>query len=104
MRALLAQFNRERLAQEVVLHPLVREEAEALLRAIFDIPQPIRLEFLDIVFAFSEGNPYYIEELLRALVESGDIYQADGVWERKPIQELRVPRGIHDAFCAAQKA
>ncbi len=97
LRTLLAQFNRERLVQEVVLHPLSHEEVDALLRAIFDIPQPIRLEFLDMVFAFSEGNPYYIEELLRALVESGDIYQADGVWERKPIRELRVPRGVQDA-------
>jgi predicted ATPase len=56
------------LAQEVVLHPLSRDEVDALLCAIFDIPQPIRLEFLDGVFAFSEGNPYYIEELLRALL------------------------------------
>jgi predicted ATPase len=98
LRNLLAQFSRERLAQEVVLHPLSRDEVDALLRAIFDIPLPIRLEFLDMVFAFSEGNPYYIEELLRALVESGDIYYADGVWERKAIQELRVPRSVQDAI------
>jgi len=96
---LLDQLRRRRLGQEIALRPLSLGDVETMLRSIFNVSQPLQAEFLDLVYTFSEGNPAYVEELLRTLVETGDIRydEAKGVWERKPAAELRVPRGIQDA-------
>src|SRR5262249_30094757 len=58
---------------------------------------PVRAELLDAIYMLTEGNPFYIEELLKALVAAGDIFYADGAWNRKPLAELRIPRSLHDA-------
>ncbi len=89
-------LEREHLAQHITLAPLVRAEVEGLLRSILDSAQPISADFLDAVTAFSEGNPLLVEELVAAMIQAGDIYQADGVWARKPVHELRVPRNMQD--------
>jgi len=94
---LLDQLCREHLVQEITLGPLAREEVDALLRDLFESVRPISAEFLDTVAAFSEGNPFYVEELVRAMVQAGDIYQVDGVWQRAPAHKLSVPPSVQDA-------
>ena len=96
----LAQLERERLAPELPLLPLTRDEVAAMMRAIFMLPRPVRAEFLDAIYTLSEGNPFTVEELLTSLVAAGDIFYADGVWDRKPIQELRIPRNRREAVQA----
>ena len=34
----------------------------------------------------TEGNPFFIEELLKSLIEAGDIFYEHGRWERKELQ------------------
>lgn len=93
----LAQLDRERLAQELVLSALTRSEVAAMLGAIFALARPVRVEFLDAIFALTEGNPFFIEEVLSSLIATGDIFYRDGSWDRKPLAELRIPRSVQDA-------
>jgi predicted ATPase len=64
---ILAQFDRARLAHEVVLSPLTPTEVEAMLRTIFELDRPVRAEFLDLIVPLTEGDPFFIEEVLKAL-------------------------------------
>jgi len=93
---LLAQFDRERLAREIALAPLTRPNVDLMLRAIFDLPHPVKTEFLDLLYPLTEGNPFLIEEVLKALIATREIYYTAGHWERKPIRELRIPRSVQD--------
>jgi len=93
---LLAQFDRERLAREIALAPLTRPNVDLMLRAIFDLPHPVKTEFLDLLYPLTEGNPFFLEEVLKALIATGEIYYTAGHWERKPIRELRIPRSVQD--------
>jgi DNA-binding NarL/FixJ family response regulator len=102
LRHWLAQLDRERLAQELTLTCLSRSEVDAMLRAIFVLSRPVRVEFLDAIYALTEGNPFFIEEVLTSLIASGDIFYRDGGWDRKPLGELRIPRSVQDAV--AQRA
>ena len=68
-----------------------------MLQAIFRLNRPTRTDFLDLLTTLSEGNPFLIEEILRSLVASGEIYQRDGQWDRKPLPDLHVPRTIREA-------
>ena len=68
-----------------------------MLRAIFQQAWPGRTEFLDLLFDLTDGNPFFVEEVLRSLVGAGDIFHEVGGWNRKPLDELRVPRSVDDA-------
>ena len=94
---LLAQLDRERLAPEIVLKPLNASGVEAMMRAIFQQPNPISREFVDAIYALTEGNPFFVEEVLKSLVASGDIYFRGGAWDRKKLSELQVPRMVQVA-------
>src|SRR5262249_26229423 len=59
--------------------------------------QSIRQEFADTIHDLTEGNPFFIEETLKSLVERGDIYRSAGQWTRKELQELRIPRTVQIA-------
>lgn len=93
----LTEINRTRFAVEFVLAPLAREHVDAMLRAIFGLQRPVRVEFLDPVYQLTEGNPFFIEEVLKGLIASGEIFIRDGTWDRKAMEELHIPRSVQDA-------
>jgi DNA-binding CsgD family transcriptional regulator len=97
LRHFLAQLDRERLAQEIPLARLARDEVDAMLRAILALLHSARLELADPIYALTEGNPFFVEETLKSLIASGEIYYANGRWERKELRELRIPRSVQDA-------
>ena len=99
LRAWLAQLDRERLGEELAVSPLAREEVAAMLRAIVGQERLVSGELLDAVQVLAEGNPFYVEELLKALVASGDLRYREGTWEGadRPVAEWRLPRSLQDA-------
>jgi DNA-binding CsgD family transcriptional regulator len=95
---LLAELDRQRSATEIVLLPLTRDEIDGMLRAIFNLAGPVRAEFLDAIAALTEGNPFFIEEVLKSLIAAGDIVYAGGAWDRRPLQALQIPRSVQAAL------
>lgn len=93
----LAELDRARLATELVLSPLTMEEVDAMIRAIFDQRRPVRTEFLQPIYALTEGNSFFVEEVLKSLVMAGDIFRTRSGWDRRPMSELHIPRSIQDA-------
>jgi predicted ATPase len=97
LNQLLATLDRMSYIHEVVLPRLARADVEAMLRAIFTLSTAPRTEFLDALYALTDGNPFFIEEVLKALIAAGDIYQEGGEWTRKPLRELHIPRTVQVA-------
>lgn len=100
LRQILGAMDREHVLLEWSLERLSTQEVERMIQAIFELDTPVRSEFLDTIYALTEGNPFFIEEVLKSLVASGDIFYADGAWDRKPIEQLKIPRSIHAAVSA----
>jgi tetratricopeptide (TPR) repeat protein len=92
---LLLELNRQRLGTRLKLERLDRESTRQMLKAIF--AEEISNEFLDGIYQETEGNPFFIEEVCRALVESGALYYADGEWHRPSMEELEIPQGVQIA-------
>ncbi|MFI5274791.1 MAG: ATP-binding protein, partial [Ktedonobacterales bacterium] len=97
LRHLLAELDRMRLATEWPLMPLDETQVEAMLRAIFGQSDAMHGDVLEAVYAPTEGNPFFVEEMLKALVVAGDLVFADGKWSRRAMSELRIPRSVQDA-------
>jgi DNA-binding CsgD family transcriptional regulator len=90
----LAQLDRERLTTEFRLPRLTAEGVGRMVSAIFELERQPRSEFVGAIHNLSEGNPFFIEEILKSLVAAGDIFLTDGKWERKPLEELHIPRTV----------
>jgi DNA-binding NarL/FixJ family response regulator len=97
LQHVLAGFERERLAIEIALPRLESAEVDAMLQAIFVLQRPATADFLHLLVTLTEGNPFFIEETLKSLTAAGDITYTGGVWDRKPLDELRIPCTVQDA-------
>jgi tetratricopeptide (TPR) repeat protein len=92
----LLDLDRNRLARRVKLAPFTREETQALLRAIFE--EEIPPELLDEIYSQTEGNPFFTEEVCKALVETGKLYFESGRWHSPSVDELEIPQSVRLAI------
>ncbi len=90
-------MDHARLASEMTLNRLSQADVEKMITAIFDQEQPVKPEFAEAIQSLTDGNPFFIEETLKALITSGDIYYGMGGWTRRPVNELQIPRTVQDA-------
>lgn len=94
---LLADLDRARCASEVGLRPLAAGEVATMLQAIFGAHVGFGSAFVDGLHGLTEGNPFFVEETLKALVVAGDLVRADGAWRARPLERVRVPRTATEA-------
>jgi tetratricopeptide (TPR) repeat protein len=88
-RQMLARFD---IAREITITRLTRDEVKQWLEAAFH-RQIVAREFLAFLYRHTEGNPLFISQLLRSLVEDGAIWYNGSRWEWRPVSELRLPAG-----------
>jgi hypothetical protein len=89
---LLTTWNRERLGASLKLRRLDRPGTQDLLAALF--AEPVSAEFGDGVFRETEGNPFFVEELCKSLIEGGQVYRENGRWQRRSTSSIELPRSI----------
>jgi tetratricopeptide (TPR) repeat protein len=84
--------------RDITLAPLTRDDTAGIVRSMLgvdDVPQ----EFLDRVHVETAGNPFFIQEVMRALIENGTVYLDAGKWATHgSIGDLRIPASIADVF------
>jgi tetratricopeptide (TPR) repeat protein len=93
----LVEWNRERLATRLALARLSHADTAALLGALFGT-KTVSGEFVDVVYRETEGNPFFIEEAVKSLVEQGHVYRDGEAWARKEIHELALPQSVKEAI------
>lgn len=95
-RALVSSFAellRQRLVSPLTLRPLSVAGVEQMLRAMSGQPPPASLA--RDIFAQTDGNPFFIEEIFRHLAEEGRLLDAKGGWRVDLHLETRhVPEGV----------
>ena len=62
------------------LQPLTRVESSRLVEEILDKVDQLPNELRELVVNSAEGNPFYIEELIKMLIEEGVIVKRDEGW------------------------
>src|SRR5258708_8652077 len=68
-----------------------------MVRTIFQLKRPVRRDFLAMLYQLTEGNPFFVEEVLKSLLAAGDIFFTDSIWDRKELRELHIPRSVYDS-------
>ena len=86
----------------MLLRGLSEPEVKDLIDSIYQQEVTTRggEEFVRAILRETEGNPFFIEEVLRHLVESGAFYRRDSRWvsDAKSIAELGIPEGVRDVI------
>ena len=80
----------------VPLSPLSPADSVALMNLLLTIPE-LPPSFKQLVPERSEGNPFYLEEILRMLIDRGIISRVGEQWQLSPdadVSNLQVPRTL----------
>jgi len=93
LEAALRELSREDLAERIAIRRLDESGTTQLLASALDRVD-ISPEFSDLLYQRTEGNPFFLQQVLRVLMERGDLFQGDGGWTRKAIAEIEVPESI----------
>jgi len=89
----LAELNRERLLQSVLMKRLSFDNVSEMIRRILeqdDVPK----EFCDLVFERTRGNPFFVEEVIKSLKEEEVIYRKGNKWEIKEVSRIEFPKTV----------
>src|SRR5207247_4568533 len=87
---------------EAVLAPLSEEESGTLLEGLLGTPD-VSPSLRELVLAKTEGNPLFMEEVVRSLIALGVLAQDEmsGAWRTLPaVEEVRIPDTIQGVIMA----
>jgi len=93
----LVEWNRERLSTRVALGRLSLADTGALLATLFG-QASVADDFAMALYRETEGNPFFIEEVVKSLIEQGQIYREGERWQRKETHELAIPQSVKEAI------
>src|SRR5208282_2650089 len=89
----LEDLLRERLAARVRLKGLPRDEVAAMLNSLSGKSPPAAV--VGEIFAETEGNPFFVEELFRHLQEENRLYDSAGQFRAElKLGELEAPPSV----------
>lgn len=85
---------------ELRLVPLSHDDSRHLVANLLEIeslPGPTR----EAILARADGNPFFVEEIIRMLIDRGTIVRSDGRWIATPgIETVEIPASIHGLLLA----
>ena len=86
--------------REVVLLPLDPSASSQLAYNLLEIPG-LAEGFKDNLLAKAEGNPFYLEEIIRSLIDCGALASSDGIWHLTvDVSTLVIPDTVQAVIAA----
>lgn len=80
--------------------PLSHDATVELLHRVGGAERAATREFAALLYGWTRGNPFFVEETLKALVAAGRLVEHDGRWEGWTLERLDLPRSIREALLA----
>lgn len=97
----LASLRRDHAFERILLRGLSVEEVAVMLEAQAQHALgPRGIPLAQAIHRESEGNPFFIEEIVRHLVETGGLYRRGDQWAigADRIEDLGIPEGIKEVI------
>ena len=95
----LAELNRERLPQSVLLKRMSINDVSEMIKQILeqdDVPK----EFCELVYEKTKGNPFFVEEVIKSLKEEEVIFREENLWKFKEVAKIEFPRTVKSVIKA----
>ncbi len=95
-KRILNDMSREGLYTRIMLEPLEASDVSVMLSLIVDRTAPPGLT--EYICRKTGGNPFFIEELMKSLHESGALYWGNDRWEFREDRVNKIPHSIKDVI------
>jgi tetratricopeptide (TPR) repeat protein len=93
LTSVLTELNRERLLRSVPLSRMSLDDVLEMIKRIFeqdDVPR----EFSELVYDKTQGNPFFVEEIIKSLREEKVIYRRENQWKVKEVSKIEFPATV----------
>ncbi len=94
LNALLHDLNRERISERIKLIRFNRGQSQTMLASILSPNGNIDESLVDQIYYETEGNPFFIEEVCKALIETGKLRYEGSVWSAEELEEIDIPQSV----------
>jgi class 3 adenylate cyclase len=85
---------------ELHLAPLSERDSQELVSNLLEI-ESLPANVRDLILAKAEGNPFFVEEVIRMLIDRGNLARQDGQWiVAKPINTIDIPDTLQGVLIA----
>ena len=82
--------------ERIELSPLTEEQSRALFEQLLKIDNP---RMRDLILDRAEGNPFFLEELIRSLIDAGALTtEGNGLVATREIKEVDVPETLQSTL------
>lgn len=97
LEATLRDLHREQLVERVQLGRLEASDTAAFIAdTLGDLDGGEGIAAL--VHRHTDGNPFFTQQLLRALIENGSVYRDEGRWKRRATGEIEIPQSVRSVI------
>jgi len=84
------------VATRHAVRPLTYPATDELVRRAFQIPESLSRPFTALLYGWTRGNPFFIEEVIKALVESRSLRLEGEAWLGWDLEELQLPESVRE--------
>jgi predicted ATPase len=93
-QTVLTDFSRERLADRIKLTRFDRDQTSAMLSTLLHPLGAIEDSLVDAIYRETEGNPFFIEEVTKALIENGKLCYEGVCWVADEAVKIEIPQSV----------
>jgi len=93
LSVVLTELNRERLLQSVPLKRLSFDDVSAMIERMLE-QDGVPKELCGLIYEKTQGNPFFVEEVIKSLKEEEVIYRENGTWEIKQVSSIELPETV----------
>jgi class 3 adenylate cyclase/tetratricopeptide (TPR) repeat protein len=97
LQAVLRDLGREQLVNRVPVKRLGKDETTVLIAETLGGMETSG-DFAALVYRHTDGNPFFTQQVLQAVVEAGSIYHEQGQWRRRTMQEIELPESVRSVI------
>ena len=97
LEAALRDLSRESLLERVSVKRLHAEETAALIGETLG-EMEAGTEFAELVYQHTDGNPFFTQQVLQALIENGSVFREEGHWKRRDVRDIEVPESVRSVI------
>jgi DNA-binding CsgD family transcriptional regulator len=80
------------------LDALTQNDVEQLVCEAFSVDHPSARQLARRLYSWTRGHPFFVEETLKSLVESGRLYERGGSWLGWEVRELDLPDSVRSSI------
>ena len=96
--AALAELHQQDKLERTTLGPLLESEIAEVVSSMFGLDQT-PVAFVERVVREAQGNPFFVQEVMRVLVDNGSVSIRNGQWTTaSDIGEFEIPGSIREVF------